>query len=112
MNVNYFKTLWKSSLMVLFLCLGLSSWGQTYELVTSNAPLEEGAEYIILGKRSNNTILVMTTTQNENNRAGVVISGNTLPTTLEAEADYAVFELGLSDDGHWTFYDAENEGFL
>src|SRR5690606_19368873 len=29
MNVNYFKTLWKSSLMVLFLCLGLSSWGQT-----------------------------------------------------------------------------------
>src|SRR5690606_32718753 len=34
MNVNYFKTLWKSSLMVLFLCLGLSSWGQT--TVTSN----------------------------------------------------------------------------
>src|SRR5690606_36675255 len=111
MNVNYFKTLWKSSLMVLFLCLGLSSWGQTYELVTSNAQLEEGAEYIILGHRSNNTILVMTTTQNTNNRAGVVISGNTLPTSLEAEANYAVFELGLSD-GHWTFYDAVNEGFL
>lgn len=101
----------KSSLMVLFLCLGLSSWGQTYDLVTSNAQLEEGAEYIILGQRSNNTILVMTTTQNSNNRAGVVISGTTLPTTLEAEANYAVFELGLSD-GHWTFYDAENEGFL
>src|SRR5690606_4841704 len=87
------------------------SWGQTYELVTSNAQLEEGAEYIILGQRSNNTILVMTTTQNSNNRAGVVISGTTLPTTLEAEANYAVFELGLSD-GHWTFYDAENVGFL
>lgn len=87
------------------------SWGQTYDLVTSNAQLEEGAEYIILGQRSNNTILVMTTTQNSNNRAGVVISGTTLPTTLEAEANYAVFELGLSD-GHWTFYDAENEGFL
>src|SRR5690606_29783718 len=34
MNVHYFKELWKSSLMVLFLCLGLSSWGQT--TVTKN----------------------------------------------------------------------------
>jgi hypothetical protein len=29
MNANYLKTLWKSSLMVLMLCFGLSSWGQT-----------------------------------------------------------------------------------
>src|SRR5690606_29693691 len=29
MSTNYLKTLWKSSVMVLFLCLGLSSWGQT-----------------------------------------------------------------------------------
>src|SRR5690606_25940339 len=29
MNVNYFKTLWKSSLMILMLCFGLTSWGQT-----------------------------------------------------------------------------------
>lgn len=29
MNVNYFKTLWKSSLMILMLCFGLTSgWGQ------------------------------------------------------------------------------------
>jgi|LSQX01.2.fsa_nt_gb hypothetical protein len=97
-------------LSVVFLGIG-QIWGQTYELVTSDTQLEEGAEYLILGKRSNNTILVMTTTQNNNNRGGVVISGTTLPTTLEAEANYAVFELGLSD-GHWTFYDAENEGFL
>ncbi|MDD3773141.1 MAG: hypothetical protein PHC38_10870, partial [Weeksellaceae bacterium] len=98
-------------LLSLFVIAASQAWGQTYDLVTSNAQLEEGAEYIILGQRGNNTILVMTTTQNSNNRAGVVISGTTLPTTLEAEANYAVFELGLSD-GHWTFYDAENEGFL
>src|SRR5690606_15933736 len=30
MSTNYLKTLWKSSLMILLLCLGLSSWGQTY----------------------------------------------------------------------------------
>lgn len=30
MNVNYFKTLWKSSLMILLFCFGLTSlWGQT-----------------------------------------------------------------------------------
>src|SRR5690554_6102044 len=29
MSTNYLKTLWKSSLMILLLCLGLSSWGQT-----------------------------------------------------------------------------------
>lgn len=29
MNVNYFKTLWKSSLMIVMLCFGLTSWGQT-----------------------------------------------------------------------------------
>ncbi|MDY0089214.1 MAG: lamin tail domain-containing protein, partial [Flavobacteriaceae bacterium] len=111
MKTSYLKTFWKSSMMVLLLCFGLTNgWGQTYDLVTSNAQLEEGAEYIILGQRSNNTILVMTTTQNSNNRAGVVISGTTLPTTLEAETNYAVFELGLSN-GHWTFYDAE-KGFL
>src|SRR5690606_1907746 len=36
MNVNYFKTLWKSSLMVLFLCLGLTSWGQTEIIFSEN----------------------------------------------------------------------------
>jgi hypothetical protein len=29
MNVNYFKQFWKSSLMVIMLCFGLTSWGQT-----------------------------------------------------------------------------------
>src|SRR5690606_11697928 len=29
MSTNYLKTLWKSSVMILFLCLGLSSWAQT-----------------------------------------------------------------------------------
>src|SRR5690606_11730328 len=89
------------------------SWGQTYELVTSDTQLEEGAEYLILGKRSNNAILVMTTTQNSSNRAGELISGTDLPTTIELEtgSNYAVFELGLSN-GYWTFYDFNNNGFL
>ncbi|MFA7445263.1 MAG: hypothetical protein WCY89_04900, partial [Flavobacteriaceae bacterium] len=29
MIANYLKTVWKSSLMILFLCFGLTSWGQT-----------------------------------------------------------------------------------
>src|SRR5690606_9716017 len=29
MSANYLKSLWKSSVMILFLCLGLSSWAQT-----------------------------------------------------------------------------------
>lgn len=40
MNVNYFKTLWRNSLVILLFCFGLTSWGQTYP-TAQNLPISQ-----------------------------------------------------------------------
>lgn len=57
MNVHYFKELWKSSLMILMLCFGMSSvWGQ---VSVSNLPQTETQNFNSLtsGTWTNNTTL-------------------------------------------------------
>lgn len=56
MNVNYFKQFWKSSLMVIMLCFGLTSWGQ---VSITNLPQTETQNFNSLtnGTWTNNSTL-------------------------------------------------------
>ncbi len=78
-----------------------------YELVTDINELEEGQEYIIVGK-NNGTYYAMSTTQNNNNRGAVEISVSENIATISS-SDVQI--LTLEEDGEgWNFY--TGEGYL
>ncbi len=118
MKTNYLKHYFKSFFVVLMFCFGLSSaWGQMYELVTSSNDLEVGAEYIIAGTRTNNTLWVLSSTQANNNRAALQRgSATTIPESIDLDDEtysnsnlYATIVLGASN-GKWTLYDSNTNG--
>lgn len=118
MKTNYLKHYFKSFFVVLMFCFGLSSaWGQTYELVTSSNDLEVGAEYIIAGTRTNNTLWVLSSTQANNNRAALQRGlATSIPEIIDLDDEtysnsnlYATIVLGASN-GKWTLYDSNTNG--
>src|SRR5690606_18618647 len=94
MNVHYFKELWKSSLMVLFLCLGLSSWGQetTWIKLANHTDVTETGTYMIVDVNSNHAL----TSANGTSSA---------PTAVDVSAyiDGTSIIGEISDELQWTF---------
>ena len=89
---------------------------KTYQLVTSQAQLQAGKNYILVGIDSDNTYLAAGY-QNSNNRPGVGVTPSGDYITLAPASDStdiaSVYEFTLGgSSGAWTLYDSVNGGYL
>ena len=89
---------------------------KTYQLVTSQAQLQAGKNYILVGIDSDNTYLAAGY-QNTNNRPGVGVTPSGDYITLAPASDStdiaSVYEFTLGgSSGAWTLYDSVNGGYL
>lgn len=109
----YFHSFLSLSLLIVF-CLtggGNSVYAQSAQLVTSTSELVSGEKYLIVSSKEYNKALSIT--QNENNRASVVVSINDAGTISQVPA--AACQLVLQKEeatGRWSFYDETNKGYL
>src|SRR5690606_33300759 len=101
MNVHYFKELWKSSLMVLFLCLGLSSWGQetTWIKLANHTDVTETGTYMIVDVNSNHALTSVNGGEAAPAAVDVTITGDDTITGT------------ISEDLQWTF-EASGSGYI
>jgi len=79
----------------------------SYTLTTTVVP---GRHYIIVG--SNNNVYKAMGAQGDKNRAAVGITVNNGSTTIASDAGVSEVLLGVDDNGYFTFYDEENDGYL
>ncbi len=126
MKTNYLKAFWKSSMMVLLFCFGLTnSWGQTFTQVTTLANLTSG-EYLIVGDGTNDGMMINSATSTPyidysavsnpgtsitsgyttNNVFTVAVTGTTTKTITiyNASVGYASWGRGAATGNNATFY--------
>lgn len=86
----------------------------SFHIVTQASQLKDGKQVIIA---AHNTDIACSTTQNSNNRSGVAITKDSTQqygyiVNSSITSSVAVFTLNATQDGYWTFYDPDKNGYL